>query len=251
MKKISFILLAGLALAACDKDAVSPVDNSATLDEAADLAFGTSFIANAGNFFIPDVLRHLPDALKLSAAQEASIKALLDGFRQATQADREALADIAKRARAAATAGASSDAVRAILAEGIPIRTRLEAAETQLRADILAVLTPEQKAWIQAHEPTRCLDSLTPEQRAQISGLLAAFQDANQADLDAVKAAFEAARTAERNGASREQIRAILDQARPAMERLRNAQIQLAVSIAAVLTPAQLSSTCRPTIGRR
>src|SRR4026208_123690 len=128
MKKISFILLAGLALAACDKDAVSPVDNSATLDEAADLAFGTSFIANAGNFFIPDVLRHLPDALKLSAAQEASIKALLDGFRPATQADREALADIAKRARAAATAGASSDAVRAILAGGMPLPPRLAAA---------------------------------------------------------------------------------------------------------------------------
>lgn len=248
VKKTSLILLAGLALAACGKDVTAPAANSTELDEAAELAFSTSFISNGGSMFVPDVLRHLPEALRLSPAQESSIKALLEAFRDATKADREALIAIGRRAHDAAAAGASSEAVRAILAEGNPIRARLEAAETKLRADILAVLTPQQKAFIESHEPHACINSLTPEQRTQISALFAAFEQANQADLDAIKAAFEQARTAQHNGATRAQIEAILENARPAVVRVRQAQLQLAVAIAGVLTPGQLASACRPTV---
>lgn len=250
MKRISLFLIAALAVGACSKDLTAPLDTSATLDEAADLAFSASFVADAGNLFIADVLRHLPANLKLTSAQEASIKALLDAFGPATKSDREALAAIFKQARDAQAAGKTKEEVSAILAQGAPIRARLETAEKKLRADVMAVLTAEQRAWVESHTPSHCIDSLTAEQKTQISGLIATFEQSNRADLDAVKAAFEAARTAQHNGATQEQIRAILQTAKPAMERLQRAQLQLAISIAALLTPEQLRSTCHPTIGR-
>jgi Spy/CpxP family protein refolding chaperone len=149
------------------------------------------------------------------------------------------------QAREAVQAGKSREEVRAILEQGIPIRQRLHAAETQLRSDILAVLTAEQRAWLEAHQPRPCTAApLTDAQKAEISALVAAFEQANRADIEAIRAAFEQARTAHQNGASREEIHAILETVRPAMQRVRAAEVALAAAIAAVLTPEQRASGC-------
>jgi Spy/CpxP family protein refolding chaperone len=114
-----------------------------------------------------------------------------------------------------------------------------------LHNQIEAVLTAEQKAWLAAHAPVRCREfALTDAQKTEITGLIAAFNEANRADLEAVKAVFEEARAAYQNGASREQIRAILNKAAAAMQRLRTAHEALNASIRAVLTAEQLASGC-------
>jgi Spy/CpxP family protein refolding chaperone len=80
---------------------------------------------------------------------------------------------------------------------------------------------------------------LTAEQRAEIAALRAAFKTANQADLDAMRAVFEQARAAREGGATREEVRAILETGRPIGERLRTNVFALDAAIMNVLTPAQ------------
>ncbi len=81
--------------------------------------------------------------------------------------------------------------------------------------------------------------ALTPEQRRQILALRLAFQEANQADLDAMRAIFEAARAAQQAGATREEVHAILVTARPIADRLRENVHALHEAILALLTDAQ------------
>lgn len=80
---------------------------------------------------------------------------------------------------------------------------------------------------------------LTDAQKAQIAALVAAFTTANAADLAAMKAAHTAARTARQAGKSREEIKAILDAAKPAADRVRAASEALRAAISNILTPAQ------------
>ena len=84
--------------------------------------------------------------MQLSTEQVARIHALLEAFETANHADLEALAAIARDLQAARLAGKSDVELRAILARATPIRDRMAAAERQLRADLDAVLTPEQRA---------------------------------------------------------------------------------------------------------
>lgn len=241
MKKTGIFMLAALALGACGKDATSPSQALVGLDDVAEIAFAGSFVANPGDRLLPLVHR-LPDDLKLTSAQETQIKALIAAFIESTRADHEALAAIMQQARAAAQAGASREEIHAILEQGLPIRQRLHAAETQLRADIYSVLTAEQKAWLAANQPGTCTASpLTEGQKTEIAALVAAFKQANQADLEAIRTAFEQARAAHRSGASAEEVRAILAPIAPALLRVRAAEIELAAAIAALLTPEQLA----------
>lgn len=245
MKKTTFILLTALAVGACNESPTSPFDTTLnSLDEAAMFAFSGSFVADPGSTLLPGVHR-LPDNLKLSASQEAAIKALIEQFRAATKADHEALAAIMRKAKEAAAAGKSREEIKAILDQGIAIHQRLHAAESKLRTDILALLTAEQKAWLEANSRKTCTaPALTDSQRSEIAALVAAFEQANSADIAAVKAAFEQARAAKQSGATAAQVQAILDSAKPAMQRLRAAEVALAVAIAGVLTPDQRA--CSP-----
>jgi Spy/CpxP family protein refolding chaperone len=246
MRKTLLTLLAAISFAACSDDSVSPrnEDSLFLLDETAVLAFGSMDMADPGSRYIAR-LHRLPEHLKLSADQQARIKAILEAYESATKADREALAAIHRQAREAHQAGKSSAEVRAILAQGDPIRQRLHAAEQQLHAQIEAVLTAEQKAWLAANGPERCRGfALTDAQKTQITALIAAFQEANAADLATIKKAFEEARAAHQAGASRQQIAAILNRAAAAIERIRVAQIALDAAILALLTPEQRASGC-------
>lgn len=91
---------------------------------------------------------------------------------------------------------------------------------------------------------------LTDAQKLQIRTLIAAFQTANAADLDAMKTAHMAARAAHRDGKSRDEIKAILDAAKPAAERIRVASQALRTAVQGVLTPAQKAwmESHRPTV---
>jgi len=246
MRKLSMFLGAVLALSACTRDATGPVDVAGLLDAGGILAYDAAGMSGPGRYL--SGLNRLPENLKLTTAQAAAIKAAVDAFAQATQADREALAAIHKAAEEAKRAGKSREEVSRILEQGVAARQRLEAAEHALEAKIAAILTPEQKAWLDANLPKRCdprtAPPLTADQKTQISALIAAFEVNNQADLAAVKAALEKARMAHASGATREEIKAILDAVQPAMARLAAAQVALHQAIDALLTAEQKASGC-------
>jgi Spy/CpxP family protein refolding chaperone len=73
-----------------------------------------------------------------------------------------------------------------------------------------------------------------------------AFQTANKADIDAVQAAMFQVRAAIAAGKSRDEIQAILDGIKPAIDRLNAARKTLHDQLEAVLTPEQKASGCIP-----
>lgn len=242
MKRSSLILAASLLAIACS-DATAPTPDP-TFDEAALIGFSGSLTSDPGSRYLGH-LHRLPEALALTTEQQQRISALLTAFQQATAADREALAAIGQQARDAAQAGKTREEIRAILAQGDAARERLRTAEAKLRSDVDALLTAEQKAWLASQDGRRCTPvSLTEEQRTQISALVATFQEANRADLETVRTALQAAHEAHRNGASREEVAAILEGVRPAMERIRAASTKLSADIDALLTAEQRASGC-------
>lgn len=251
MRRIAVIAAAVLSLAACSGDTTSPAAPDMTLLEAG--AFGTALTTLGGydaDIYQNRLANGLPDELKLTSDQQAKIKSLVEAFVQSTRADREALGAILREARQAVEAKKTRAEVQVILAKGADIRRRLAAAEAKLKADIDAVLTAEQRAWIAAHSPRTCradrFPPLSDAQKAQIRALETAFQQSNKADLDLVKATFEEARAAVEAGKSREDVAKILAKAAPAILRLEAARKGLREQILNVLTPEQKASGCLP-----
>lgn len=80
---------------------------------------------------------------------------------------------------------------------------------------------------------------LTDEQRAEMHALREAFRLEHADELAALRAIFMEARAARRAGASRIEIRAILAEARPIVEALRPAVVELHEALWDVLTDAQ------------
>lgn len=98
------------------------------------------------------IASHTPTACRanqfppLTDSQKAQIKTLEAAFQAAHQADLDAVKSILADAQAAIRAGKSRDEVAAILAKAVAPLQRLATARAELRTQILAVLTPEQKA---------------------------------------------------------------------------------------------------------
>ena len=192
MRRIALVTLAALSLAACSRDTTAPDTLSLTIESA---GTGTALTLAGGydaGTYQNRLANGLPDSLKLSSDQQAAIRALIAAFETSTKADRDALQRILRRAREAGRGSAAG-----ILAEGVPIIARLQAAETKLKSDIDAILTAEQRAWLASHSPRNCrperFPSLSDAQKAQIAALEKAFQE-NKAGLDGAR--LDAARKA-------------------------------------------------------
>jgi P pilus assembly/Cpx signaling pathway, periplasmic inhibitor/zinc-resistance associated protein len=247
MRRIAFITLAAAALVACSTESTTAPNTSDPTVGAG--AYGTAFTVAGG--YEPDLYQDrltngLPDSLKLTSDQQAKIKALIDAFNASTKADHDALAGLLGKARDLSkgkTTGA--DSVAKLLAKGAEITARLAAAQAKLKADIDAVLTADQRAWLASHEPKNCKPGsfapLTDAQKAQIKALEQAFQTNNKADLDAVKAALDSAK-----GKTPAERDAILSTVRAAQARLEAARKALKEAITGVLTADQKSSGCIP-----
>jgi len=80
---------------------------------------------------------------------------------------------------------------------------------------------------------------LTDAQKTQIQALVAAFVAANKTDLEAMRAAHQAAHAAMKAGKTHDEVKAILDKAKPAAERVKAAAGALRTAIGNVLTAAQ------------
>lgn len=81
--------------------------------------------------------------------------------------------------------------------------------------------------------------ALSVQQKAQIDALRTAFQTKNAAQLAALKAVMDKARAARSAGKTRQEVRAIMVEARPIAESLRPAVQALHVAIRAVFTAEQ------------
>jgi hypothetical protein len=246
-RRLVAVLGAALLAGACAGDGAGPADPAADVmfEELAALAYGALNVADAGSGpGIVERLGQLPPELALTGNQTAAIRGLVEAFLAATAGDRAALASVREQALAARQAGKSAAEVQAILAAGAPIRMRLLQAERALHQAVLAVLTPAQRAWLAGRTPPPPQCALTDAQRVEISGLIAAFEQANAADIAFVRTVHERARAAHQAGASRQAIAAILEEAKPALARLQAARGPLKVAIQAVLTPAQREAGC-------
>jgi Spy/CpxP family protein refolding chaperone len=250
MRKLMAVLTLSLAAAtvACDSEPMAPLDNdvAALLGEVAGLAFGSMDASDgAGGPGIMERLSKLPPEIALSDAQASAIAAMIETFVAATAADRQALKAILEEAVQARQSGKTPEEVRAILADGVPIRERLHTAQLTLHRSILAALTPAQRAWLMSGPPpARRLCALTDAQRTEISALRAAFEESNAADIALLRSVHQRAQAARESGASRETVVAILAEGREAAERLRPARMALHAAIQAVLTPAQQAAGC-------
>ncbi|MBA4072903.1 MAG: hypothetical protein C0497_13845 [Gemmatimonas sp.] len=148
--RIAALLAAAAFASACDNAATGPnasretallqFDAQATMDSATLVPRGPAY-ENEGP----------PDALKLTDAQKAAIKALHDAFAAAHKTQFDQLKAIREEARAAIQAGKTREQVRAILEKGRPIMESMKADFEALRAAVAAILTPEQQAWAAAH----------------------------------------------------------------------------------------------------
>ena len=147
--KLGALAAVAAFVVACDNNATSPRNTELAL-----LAFDQAATTDAASGVPrgPFMDRQLPDSLKLTGAQIATIKALQDAFAAAHQAQFAQLRAIHEEARAAVKAGATRADVGAIFDKGQPIMEAMKADFDALRAAIAAILTPAQKAWFAAHQ---------------------------------------------------------------------------------------------------
>lgn len=236
------VMLLGVivSLAACDRSSpVSPASGATeTIDLLPDYAASPAASVDAAGIGGSQ----LPDDLRLTAEQKAAIAALHDAFMKATAADVAALRAIEQDARAAIRAGKSRDEVRAILAKGQPIQQRLETAFRKLQADIWAVYTPAQRAWIESHRPRACgagAVKLTDDQVKAIRALQEQFVVAVKPDVELIRSIVVEARKAREAGKSRAEVEAILAKAEEPQKRVAAAERKLQADIFALLSPEQ------------
>jgi Spy/CpxP family protein refolding chaperone len=97
--------------------------------------------------------RRLPDELALTDEQKEAIAALRAEFAETHADELEALRAVFEEAREAREDGATREEVRAILEEGRPIGEALREDVRELHEAIFAVLTDEQREWLEAHRP--------------------------------------------------------------------------------------------------
>jgi Spy/CpxP family protein refolding chaperone len=255
MRRIALVV-AATALIGCSSETTSPADSAAATDlitQFTNSAFNDAFTAAGGydaDLFELRLLHALPDSIRLSADQEAKIKALVDAYNAATKGDRDALTAVLRQARDAVRAHKSRDDVMTILNTGAPIAARLATDAANLKTAIDAVLTAEQRTWLASHAPKNCnrgsFPPLTDAQKIQMKAYEAAFEAANKADLQAVMKAMEDVKAAIRAGQTGAQVRVILDAVKPAIDRLATARKTLFDQLESVLTPEQKASGCIP-----
>lgn len=149
--RIAAVIAAVALVAACEKNTTAPLadENAVLAFNAQNLLDSVSSVPRGPAF---DNGRGIPDSLKLTAAQEAAIKALHDAFAAAHKAQFDQLKAIRDEALAAIKAGKTRDDVRAILEKGKPIMDAMKADFDALRAAVAALLTPAQKAWAGSHQ---------------------------------------------------------------------------------------------------
>jgi len=242
------LLLAGaLALGACGSDTTSPTGVNLTtdvIDLVPDFASSGTMIMDragiGGSSF--------PDSLALTVEQKAAIEALHAGFATTTSTDRASLEAIEVEARKARAEGKSRDQIKVILQKAIPIRARMASAFETLRAAIIAIYTPAQRAWLESNKTKQCGADGGPQlsevQLAQMKALKDSFETTYRADITTIRTVAAEAKTARAAGKSEAEVTAILAKAAQARDRVRAGEKKLYEDIMALLTAEQRAAWC-------
>lgn len=173
------VVAGAMAIAACDSGPTAPDGIQASLDEVDPVVvtFGATQGLPGGPFGVRDGPPFMggmpfagaptsaangrgpgaafPDNIKLTAAQKTQIEALVSAYQAANAADLATMRAAHAAARAAHKVGKTRAEVKAILDAVKPAADRVKAAADALRTAIRAVLTPAQRAWLDAHKPDR------------------------------------------------------------------------------------------------
>lgn len=250
LTRMSLVVGGILAITACSNETTAPVQTPDLTQESAPIDllgdFGATAAAEIDGAGIGG--SNLPDSLKLTTEQKAKIEDLHAAFRTARAADLAALVAIEKEAREARDADKPKEEVQKILAKAVPIQERLRAAFLKLVADIRAVYTPAQLAWINAHEGKTCSNGrpdLTEAQIAAIRNLRETFLETTKADRELVKTIAKEAEEARKAGKTSDEVKAILAKATAPRARIGAAEDTLRTAIFDLLTPAQRQAWCR------
>jgi len=160
MRRMLLVLVAS-SVAACANDVTAPTtvpspENSLTAvtnDAAGPWGFGRRGFGMMGGGLM--FARRLPPSLQLSAPQRTQIRSLMSAYRASHKDDFEALASVAKQARAAHASGmrVTVEQRHSFFAQTAPARQRLVTANKTLRAQIQQVLTTDQRSWLASHRP--------------------------------------------------------------------------------------------------
>lgn len=241
-----------VALAACSSESTAP---AATPPDQVQSTDGIDLISDFDATSASDVDgsgiggSSLPDSLKLTTEQKAKIDSLHNAYRTAHKADIDSLAAIEKEARKAREEGKSKEVIDAILAKAAPIRARLLTAFTKLLADLRAVYTPAQLAWINSQKIPVCGPNGRPKlSEAQIAArhaLREAFIEATKNDKELIKQVAREARQAREAGKPAAEIATILAKADAARARVNAAENKLREDLFNTLTPGQRAEWCR------
>lgn len=230
------LLLAMVALSGC-ADRTSPVEPRDDQTPEEILAAAGPEARELASAIGPTIggLGRLPAHLRLTTAQQEALRALFTAHATATQADRAALLALRQQLPFNGATPPTAEQRQEVQRQMAAILARIAAASAALETEILALLTAEQRAWIEANTPRRCdLRSLTREQHARIAALQGAFREAHAADLEVVRRVMEEAHAAHRAGRPRAEINAILAQIAEPMRRLAAAQAQLHAEVMAI-----------------
>ena len=89
-------------------------------------------------------------------------------------------------------------------------------------------------------------DSLTDAQKSQVHTLVEAFTQAHAPQLDSLRAIMEAARTARQAGQTPDEVRAVMQTAKPIGDELAPARKEFHDAVEKLLTSAQIAAGCVP-----
>lgn len=246
-------IMLGLAFtAACSDDAPSAPRTGTDESLGALVASNDTTIRNATGQVQPSAPRDtgltvptgeygLPASLALTESQRAQITALRTEYSKAIAADSAAWLSIFERARAARAAGATQAQIDAILAEGDPLRAKMEQARLTMQAGIDAVFTPAQREWLAKCRGPR---QLTAAQQAQVRSVQQAFDQSTASDRAAIEAALREIQSLRAgagapSAAIEAQIKSILERVQPHRTRLAAAQQELTKQIYAAMGMAE------------
>lgn len=187
-----------------------------------------------------------PERLALTQAQQVQIRALRYVFDQVTASEVSQIRSLIEQAAAATLAGRPAAEIEELLARIAVVAQRHVQATQRLAAEIDAILTPDQRQWLQEYQACLITSVLTDEKLEQVTAIKSHFEEIYADDLAATEAALRqvAALTADATLTAQERqerIAEILDSVRPELERLERGLIELERDLAAIVPPP---STC-------
>lgn len=183
-----------------------------------------------------------PQRLALTTLQREQIRLLRHVFDGLVASETATLRSLAEQAVAATAAGRPSTEIEELLARISVVSQRLFQSSQRFAASVLAVLTPDQRLWLEQYQGCLTSTVLTAEKLDRVTAIKTHFEGIYGDDLAATEDALRkvAAVSDDRSLTDQERqerIAEILESVRPERDRLARGLIELERDLAAVVPP--------------